>query len=389
VPKPADLVRRSCRLLLALAFVMATWPLPAVANDSPQARERQAEQAERELVRLRADIDALKAELGRGELAEVDTVAALAQAERAVSDQQRRLLQIDERMAGHQGELDSIHERREQTQADLQRQQVALAAVLRLSYARSRQASTRLLLAPERTPALARTLGYGRALQRSRMSRINQYAGALAELAALASAQATALAGLQQEQAEAASAQQTLAAAVSQREAALDALRLELGDQRRRLAALGRDEQQLNGLLERLRDIFADLPEDLAGAEPFPGQRGRLPWPAQGRAERSDSGGLRIDAELGAPVQAIAHGRVAYADWLKGYGLLLIVDHGDGYMSLYGHNDALLKAEGNWVQAGEVISRVGRSGGEALPGLYFELRERGRAIDPRPWLRRR
>src|SRR5690606_40150301 len=103
----------------------------------------------------------------------------------------------------------------------------------------------------------------------------------------------------------------------------------------------------------------------------------------------ADQGGVVIAAPAGAPVRAVAHGRVAFADWLKGYGLLLIIDHGDGYMTLYGHNEALLKAEGAWVQPGDTVARVGRSGGEAQAGLYFGLRERGRSIDPRPRLHRR
>lgn len=380
---------RGCTgLILMLALLTLPWPLMASQAAAPE-QDRQAAQVERDLARLRAEIDALKAGLGRGEQQEAASVAALAEAERAVSDQQRLLSDIDERIAGQRTGLAAIQERQQQVQDTLRQQQAALAAVLRLSHARGRQAPTRLLLDPGRVPVLARTLGYGRALQRSRLARINDYRGTLDVLVQLAAAQAEALAGLEQDQAQAAQAQAALTAAIRQREAALDALRLELGDQRRQLAALGRDEQQLNQLLERLRDIFADLPENLDGAEAFAGQRGRLPWPASGRVERSESGGLRIAAGQGTPVQAIAHGRVAYADWLKGYGLLLIIDHGDGYMSLYGHNDALLKAEGNWVQAGEVVARVGRSGGEALPGLYFELRERGRAIDPRPWLRPR
>ena len=386
----ADSGRRwRTRLTLTLLLVLCLAPWPAWANQADPDREQQAQQAERELARLRAEINELKAELSLGESREAAGVAALAEAERAVSDQQRLLAQIDERIAGQRLELDALHERQQQVQGNLQQQQAALAAVLRLSHARSRQASTRLLLDPEQVPVLARTLGYGRALQRSRLARINQYRGTLAQLAQLAGARADALAGLEQEQAQATAARDALAAAINQREAALDSLRLALGDQRRQLAALDRDERQLDALLERLRDIFADLPEDLDGSQAFAQQRGRLDWPAPGRVERSDSGGLHIAAEQGAPVQAIAYGRVAYADWLKGYGLLLIIDHGDGYMSLYGHNDALLQAEGNWVQAGQVISRAGRSGGQAQPGLYFELRERGRAIDPRPWLRPR
>src|SRR5690606_22047130 len=138
-------------------------------------------------------------------------------------------------------------------------------------------------------------------------------------------------------------------------ERALDVLRRELTDAEQRVAALGQDERAMVRLLEQLRDIFADLPKTLDGAQPFRSLRGNLPWPADGAAENRN-GGVLIAAEAGAPVRAIAHGRVAFADWLKGYGLLLIVDHGDGYMSLYGHNEALLRPEGAWVQAGDTIA---------------------------------
>lgn len=389
-PRPAP------ALALILVRAILVWPLlslpvtawPVLAAQAGPDREQQAAQAERELAQLRARIEALKAGVSRREQEEAAGVAALAEAERAISGQQLVLAQVEERMAAQRTALAELAGRRQQVDHELRQQQAALAAVLRLSHARSRQASTRLLLDPAQAPVLARTLGYGRVLQRSRLARIEQYRHTLADLAQLVAVRADALAALEAEQAQAARARDALAAAIARREAALDALRLELGDQRRRLAALARDEEQLNALLERLRDIFADLPEDLERRGDFAGQRGRLDWPAPGRIERGDAG-VRIAAPQGAPVQAIAYGRVAYADWLKGYGLLLIIDHGDGYMSLYGHNDALLKAEGNWVQAGEVIARVGHSGGEALPGLYFELRERGRAVDPRPWMRRR
>ena len=92
-------------------------------------------------------------------------------------------------------------------------------------------------------------------------------------------------------------------------------------------------------------------------------------------------------ARSGAEVHAVSHGRVAYADWLKGYGLLLILDHGDGYMSLYGYNDTLLRDVGDWVNAGDIVATAGTSGGHKAPALYFELRQRGKPLDPRGWLR--
>ena len=231
-------------------------------------------------------------------------------------------------------------------------------------------------------------LGYSRLLRQGRLTRIRALASTLANLDNLQSEHDLASDGLARERAAAERERAQLLAAVAEREAALDAIRRELHDQRQRLAALGRDERQLMQLLERLRDIFADLPATLAGSEPFARRRGQLAWPADGRAERSGDG-LRIVGNEGDPVRAIGYGRVAYADWLRGYGLLLILDHGDGYMSLYGHNEALLVAEGSWVQDGQAIARIGRSGGETRAGLYFELRERGRSVDPQRWLRRR
>ncbi|MCW5567873.1 MAG: peptidoglycan DD-metalloendopeptidase family protein [Dokdonella sp.] len=143
--------------------------------------------------------------------------------------------------------------------------------------------------------------------------------------------------------------------------------------------------------------MFADIPKQLSGAEPFADQRGRLPWPLKGTLRIGFGGrdaggrqlsGLLIGADAGVPVHAVARGRVAYADWLKGYGMLLILDHGDGWMSLYGANESLLKDVGDWVAAGEVIAQSGASGGQSTPGLYFELRRQGKAVDPKPWLRK-
>lgn len=375
-------------LVLALVSVCSLTFAQRIPDD-PAERGRKARETEQSLAALREDVAALKTTLADGQRNESEAVAALAAAERAVSDHQRRLGEIAERRVVHEAELIRIADARTRLDDDIERQRDALAALLRLTYARSRQAPAKLLLDPGRAPRLARSLGYGRVLQRTRLNRIETFAASLTRLTELAQREADALSALEAEHMAAKAEEALLTRAVAEREAALDALRRELGDQRARLAALGRDESAMVRLLEQLRDIFADLPKTLDGAQPFGDRRGQLPWPVEGSAEDDDNGGLLIAADAGAPVLAVGHGRVAFADWLKGYGLLVIVDHGDGYMSLYGHNDALLKAEGAWVQAGDVIAKVGRSGGENRAALYFELRERGRAVNARPWLRRR
>ena len=182
----------------------------------------------------------------------------------------------------------------------------------------------------------------------------------------------------------------------AQRAKVLDELDTALKDQHARLAALGKDEKAMIDLIAKLRDIFADIPKQLAGAEPFAQLRGRLSWPIRGQVvsgfgsrENGDqtSAGLLIAAKEGSEVHAVSHGRVVYADWLRGYGLLLIVDHGDGYLSLYGYNEALLKDVGDWIDAGDAVATSGDSGGRKSPGLYFELRYQGKAVDPRGWLK--
>jgi len=181
-----------------------------------------------------------------------------------------------------------------------------------------------------------------------------------------------------------------------QRERALAALDERLASDRRELAGLERDAEELGRLLEQLADVLADVPADVA-IPPFQGLRGDLPMPVAGPVVEAygdhRSGELRwtgwlIDVSVGDEVRSIAHGRVAYADWLRGYGLLLIIDHGDEYMSLYAHNEALMRDVGDWVAPGEVIALAGRSGGVSEPALYFELRQGGRPVDPASWIDR-
>jgi len=147
--------------------------------------------------------------------------------------------------------------------------------------------------------------------------------------------------------------------------------------------------------LKSLGELLADIPQSPSDKEPFHNQKGHIPWPVQGKLlakfgssrEKGDLkwNGVLISAAYGEPVQAISHGRVAFSDWLQGYGFITIIDHGDGYMSLYGHNESLFKQAGDWVESGEVIATVGDSGGQPGPGVYFEIRARGKPINPGLW----
>jgi len=143
-----------------------------------------------------------------------------------------------------------------------------------------------------------------------------------------------------------------------------------------------------------LGELLADIPPSPSDNATFSSQRGLLPWPIDGpfiskfgspRKGDLKWNGVLIKAPYGRPVRAISHGRVAFSDWLQGFGFITIINHDDGYMSLYGHNESLFKQAGDWVTAGEVIASTGDSGGQPVSGLYFEIRERGKPVNPTKW----
>jgi septal ring factor EnvC (AmiA/AmiB activator) len=180
-----------------------------------------------------------------------------------------------------------------------------------------------------------------------------------------------------------------------QKQLTLDEIRKNIDSEGQELSQLLKDERALKSILKSLTDLLSDIPRSVASVKPFGEQRGGLPWPIAGElttrfgSARGDSGkrwsGVIIGAQRGADVTAIARGRVAFSDWLRGYGLLLIMDHGDGYMSLYGHNESVYKDTGEWVESGEVIASVGDSGGQHRTGLYFEIRHEGKPENPIKW----
>ncbi len=168
----------------------------------------------------------------------------------------------------------------------------------------------------------------------------------------------------------------------------------EIHSKEEQIKQLRQNEQQLKAVLDAIEDSLVDiLPAEQQ--RKFVAYKGRLTWPARGRIDnrygqshhkgRLKWHGALIHAREGSTVHAVSRGRVAYADWLRGYGLLVILDHGDGYMSLYGHNQSLLKEVGDWVEVDEAIANVGNSGGQESAGLYFEIRHNGRPANPARW----
>lgn len=383
----------SRRLLAGLVLASVLFARAEAQAPAGDVGEKEAQQ---KLEQVRAHIRELTGTLRatRGERNEA--TEALRKQETAIAAAAADVQAIDKQLEAQTGELDGLASKRDALASKLGKQREALAVLLRSAYALGRSEELKLLLQQEDVGNIARVLAYHRYFQRARVDRID---GLLVDLQQLADVQQR----IEAKRIE-------LTATRSQRETEVAALQLQraereqllakidatLDDQQGRLALMAKDEKGLLGLLESLRDVFADIPKKLTGAEPFASLRGRLAKPTSGKiltgfGKRDASGralsGVLIGSANGSPVQAIARGRVAFADWLKGYGMLLILDHGDGYMSLYGYNESLRKEVGDWVSAGETIATSGSSGGQKTAALYFELRLKGKPINPKAWLR--
>ncbi|MBP6597023.1 MAG: peptidoglycan DD-metalloendopeptidase family protein [Arenimonas sp.] len=381
------------RVALVIALLISA-PV-ALAQGAPERAKKEAA-AQQRLDTLRAQIKTIASERRALEGERGDATRGLREADAAVNLAVRNLRRTEAGIATQELELQALQAKQLALEAGLVEQREALAALVRSAYALGRHEQLKLLLAQDRMSDLARVLAYHRYFQNDRQQRISGLTAELHELAAVAQ-QVTD----QQQILEAARQQQqseltALEAQRGERATVLAALEAQFSDRAARLAALGRDEKSVVRLLEQLRDAVADIPRQVDDNRPFASRRGQLGRPLAGAAlagfggrlpDGRTSDGLLIAGTAGAEVRAAAPGRVAFSDWLKGYGLLLIVDHGDGWMSLYAFNDALLKDVGDWVRAGEPLATVGSSGGQGRPALYFELRRNGQPQDPKPWLR--
>ncbi len=381
------------RLALCAMLIVAVL---ARAESVDPAREASEKEARQKLEQVRGQIRALTEELHTTRGEREQATAALRKQETAIAAAAGEVQAIDVQLAAQTTELRALDGKREALATRLRQQREALAVLLRSAYALGRSEELKLLLQQEDVGSIARVLAYHRYFQRARVERIDSL---MVDLGQLAEVQEQIAAKRGELAATRATREIEVAALQAQRDerarllAGLDG---QLKDQTARLAVMARDEKGLLELLEKLHDVFADIPEKPSGAEPFASLRGRLPMPASGRiltgfGGRDDSGralsGVLIGSPSGSPVHAIARGRVAYADWLKGYGMLLILDHGDGYMSLYGYNESLRKEVGDWVAAGDTIASSGNSGGQKVAALYFELRLKGKPLNPKSWLR--
>lgn len=378
--------------MVCLMLVAGFCGLPALASAGEDAAARV-----RELNVLRSRIHDLQTRLDARRKQKTREERSLRDIDRDINSTQKAVRQTESRLQSVRHQLAELQRQQKTQNHRLSAQRKQLAHEVRSAYAMGRQKQVKLLLNQEQPDAVGRMLTYFGYFSRARAEKIDAMKALLGRLQALRGDIEKKTLML----AELHSRQRTRVTRLAEqkqiRVEAVAALKQQLAKQGGALKQLQVDEQRLQELVHSLQDLLADIPADANRNKPFSALKGALRWPTRGTlserfgAPRGDSGltwqGVLIAAPEGGKVRAVAQGRVAFSDWMRGFGLLLIIDHGDGYMSLYGHNQALYKEVGEWVDTGEVVATLGASGGQNQSGLYFELRHKGHPVNPRKWCR--
>ena len=378
-----------------LTWFARAWTPALVLVCAADAAGQSDFEARSDLERVRTRLEATAGELARA-YDEHDThTKALARNEKLAAGIRSQIAGLDERLAAANARADDARLASERTRTELAERRRELARAIRASYRFARRDPVARLLDLESLRNIDRLLAYHSVIERAHASRIGAIADAVSRLEAQEAKVAEEVAAIAALRGERQRRLSELDARLAARAEAMRALAERIRDRESRIKRLRTDERRLVELVDALRASLTDDALKIRGSETFEQLRGRLRWPVSGAvlarygAPRGESGltwrGMLIGAPAGEAVHSIHRGRVAYADWLRGFGLLLIVEHEGGFMSLYGHNAALTRETGDWVESGEIVARVGDSGGRSRSALYFEIRRAGRPVNPRRW----
>ena len=366
-------------------------------------------QPQEELNSLRKQIAGLQKELEKTTESQSEAVNELRSSERAVSDSKRKLsgLTLQLRAAAHN--LHELQQQALQLESTIQLQQAMLGKLLYQQYLGGRQEYLKLLLNNKDPNQTARDMRYYEYIARSRSNWLGMLRSNLLQLKSVMEQTQQKTREISTLKTKETEQKKTLENDLLVRQQVISRFGEQLTQQRREIGRLQRDENRLSQLVAKLSRVLASqkskglfnnekLPDNRFDGKPFEQLKGKLALPVAGEVlnkfgtPRPDSTvlwrGLQLRASSGQPVKSVAAGRVVFADWLRGFGNLMIIDHGNGYMSLYGNNETLYKQVGDLLRGGDTIAAVGNSGGNEDYGVYFELRHKGEPMDPISWVTR-
>ncbi|AKH68514.1 membrane-bound metallopeptidase [Spongiibacter sp. IMCC21906] len=376
-----------CLRLVVYVFALIFFCVPAKAEGP--STQQQLEALNKQIERLKNDINSTQGNRSRAakKLQRIETeIGALA----------AKLHRTETKYQQQSQKLNTLHQRQRTLQAQQAQQKEKIAEQLRKAYTLNQETPLKMLLNQENPDALTRNLTYYEYFNKARSKKVAEYKSTLQELERLLPAIIAEQEALEDTRKDLKDQQEELKEQQSDRRQQIAKLDKELGSQKGSLKNLGEERQALEDVLRRIDDDIANIAIP-TNNEPFAKMRGKLRWPSSGKhlnrygSPRQGSAvtwqGVQISGNQGNTIRAIHNGRVVFADWLRGTGLLIILDHGGGYLSLYGHNQSLLRQEGDWVKGGESIATLGNSGGKRQAGLYFEIRYKGRPVNPSQWCR--
>lgn len=395
------------RLLLAT--------LLGAALGCAQAQDARIEK-KAELRDLQGRIESLRKDLAKSEAHRSEAADSLKETEQAISASNRQLRELGETRAELRRDLNELEAQSHRLERQIGSQQKHIGALLYRQYLRGDNDAMKLLLAGEDPNQLARDYHYLKLLSHAKTEVVDDLRDALAEKQKLAEAVRDKTEKLAENERKQQEQRQALLAQQKQRQVVLAGIADKIKNQRKEIETLKQNEKRLSKLIDGLTKLVAKPPPRRVVAKPgaaptpalrndrepdasfsgeFAALRGKLRLPVRGevtnrfgapRAEGTHWKGLFVRASEGVEVKSVAAGQVVFADWLRGFGNLLIIDHGDGFLTVYGNNESLFRQAGDRVKGGETVASVGNSGGNPESGLYFELRHQGQALDPLKWV---
>jgi len=384
-----------CLCSITLLFSVLLVPSQVFA-DQDEERAR--------LEKIRKSIAELKKELESTRSSREKLLKSLEKSEKDIGDLSKKAKKIKGELNQTQGKLNNLRKERTNLGEQKKSQQKHVASYINSAYRVGNQGGLRMLLNQKDPAAVSRNMKYFDFLAAARAQKIESFVSTIARLDKIEPEIEYQSGQLKKQHRSLEDQKKSMRNAQAKRKSTLNGLNSDLSNKGKELNNLEKDRGRLQKLLTKVKQIakvekWTDVVEPgEPSTKPFAKSKGLLPWPTTGRvvkhyganrvANKLRWEGMLIKSPSGSPVKAVHRGRVVFSDYLRGHGLLIIVDHGGGYMTLYAHNQTLYKELGEWVDAGDTISAVGNSGGRQESGLYFELRVGGKPTNPRAWFRK-
>ena len=379
-----------CRLrahLFSLFLLIAVLPLVVLAaTDISETNEQ--------LSQLKEQIDAIQARLDANEK-ERDTLQRdLRDIDLQIGDSDVRAQALDRQQRALEDRLQVLEQEGRSMQADRAAREALIEQSIQHMWAMQQGGGLRVWLGDQKPEEVARNISYLQLLIDDQRELISRYQQGLEDIERNVQRVAETQTQLTVQMSAQNDVRETLASQRAARQQTLQAINAQVRTDAQALATLQADQQRLNELLNELANVTAP---PIPAAQPFADLKGALPMPVTGTPSNRFGGrrnadirwrGWLIPAEEGESIRAVHAGQVIYADWLRGQGLLIVIDHDDGWLTLYAQNHSLMRQVGDRVAAGDVIARAGASGGHDITGLYFEVRHQGQPVDPAQWIRR-